>query len=267
MAEGAQRTKDHRGLASDTCGFRRDPRPWHHNYLALRANRAVLEHARAALSPRRAGTRVLDVGCGSAPFARLFAESFYVGCDISAAAIGATVLGENASLPFVDNAFDLVISSETLEHTARVDTAITELIRVARPGGVIFVTVPFLYPTHGLPHDYQRLTEPKLRSAFGDCEILCLKPSNSLLSSPLIVLEYALSLVASVSGPTYVASRALGAVISTLALAVEATLTPLVRRLGLVVAGGRRALVDAVLDSAPSGYALLARKPIGVARR
>jgi ubiquinone/menaquinone biosynthesis C-methylase UbiE len=45
-------------------------------------------------------------------------------------------------LPFDDNTFDFVISSDVIEHTLNPYDATKELIRVLKPGGKICITVP-----------------------------------------------------------------------------------------------------------------------------
>jgi SAM-dependent methyltransferase len=61
-------------------------------------------------------------------------------------------------LPFPDAHFDTVLCTQVLEHVERVETAAAEIARVLRPGGHALVTVPFLYPTHEAPYDFQRFT-------------------------------------------------------------------------------------------------------------
>lgn len=246
--------------APNSASRRRDPRPWHHNYLALRLNRRVIGQAQRLVRAASPRLRVLDAGCGAAPFAVLFPDSQYVACDISADAEAAAVLADNAFLPFLSDTFDLVIGSETLEHTVHVDRAAAELVRVARPGGLVFVSVPYLYPLHGMPYDYQRLTEVKLRTAFESCEILELRGANSIMTTWLVTLEYALTLVCSVNRVIYWFSRIVGTILSTLALGIEVLAVPVARALGHKASPSRAAMVDQILASMPSGYALLARK-------
>lgn len=49
-------------------------------------------------------------------------------------------------LPFKDNCFDVVICSEVLEHIPNDDIAISELVRILKPGRVLAVSVPRFYP-------------------------------------------------------------------------------------------------------------------------
>ena len=61
------------------------------------------------------------------------------GADGSSAA---TVEGDALALPFDDGEFDRIIAAEILEHIPDDRTAMEELFRVLKPGGVLAVTVP-----------------------------------------------------------------------------------------------------------------------------
>ena len=54
--------------------------------------------------------------------------------------------GDATRLPFADDSFDRVITSEVLEHIQDDVAAIDELVRVLRPGGTFAATVPTWYP-------------------------------------------------------------------------------------------------------------------------
>lgn len=91
----------------------------------------------------------------------------YVGLDYPATA-GALygtrphVFGDAAALPFADASFDTVMLLDVLEHVSEPEAALHEASRVLVAGGRLLVTIPFAYPLHDLPHDYQRFTGPGL---------------------------------------------------------------------------------------------------------
>jgi SAM-dependent methyltransferase len=76
------------------------------------------------------------------------------------------VLGIAESLPFADGAFDGALSLAVLEHVRDPFRAAGELARVVRPGGKVYVAVPFLQPYHGYPHHYYNMTRTGLENLF-----------------------------------------------------------------------------------------------------
>jgi 2-polyprenyl-6-hydroxyphenyl methylase / 3-demethylubiquinone-9 3-methyltransferase len=99
---------------------------------------------------------VLNVGSG--PFLefdtlRAHGNRFAI-CDIDERAIevarrhhGARLLGAEVSrvgepLPFESNTFDLVVSMDVIEHVLCPEPWLSELVRVTRPGGRVFLTTP-----------------------------------------------------------------------------------------------------------------------------
>ena len=66
-------------------------------------------------------------------------------------------------MEFEDETFDAVVCWSILEHLPNPQKAISELHRVLKPGGEIWVQLPFLYPYHEAPKDYWRVTPDGLR--------------------------------------------------------------------------------------------------------
>jgi len=54
--------------------------------------------------------------------------------------------GDATRLPFADDSFDVVITSEVLEHIQNDVAAISEMVRVLKPGGTFAATVPAWFP-------------------------------------------------------------------------------------------------------------------------
>ena len=95
---------------------------------------------------------VLEVGSGTGRFSHTIAERggrltvLDIGSQLVTRVSGelgsAGVVGDACELPFADASFEVVVSSECVEHTLRPERAIREMCRVCRPGGVVCITSP-----------------------------------------------------------------------------------------------------------------------------
>ena len=65
------------------------------------------------------------------------------------------VRGNLLALPFPDASFDGVILTEVLEHCTDPVGAVNQARRVLKPGGLLLVTSPFLWPEHGIDGEYK----------------------------------------------------------------------------------------------------------------
>jgi SAM-dependent methyltransferase len=78
------------------------------------------------------------------------------------------------ALDFPDDTFAAAVCWSVLEHVPDPQRAVGELRRALRPGGLIWVQLPFLYPYHRSPEDYWRVTPDGLRQWMrGFEEIAC----------------------------------------------------------------------------------------------
>jgi SAM-dependent methyltransferase len=98
-----------------------------------------------------AGARVLDVGAGPGWYDEAFRRSGAAYCVVERdraelatrlpappVAAPAAVAADGAALPFAAGSFDLCFSSNVLEHVAAPFALLAELVRAARPGGIVF---------------------------------------------------------------------------------------------------------------------------------
>lgn len=86
------------------------------------------------------GARVLDVGGGPGYFTQAFRRrgASYVGLDPVEPRV--QVRGDGAALPFRDDTFDVVYSSNVAEHVSRPWDMADEMLRVTRPGGLVVLS-------------------------------------------------------------------------------------------------------------------------------
>ena len=95
------------------------------------------------------GARMLDVGGGPGYFRTAFEEAgaTYVALDSDVGELsgsdlvaGSTVIGDGMHLPFRDGSFDVCYSSNVLEHVEHPWRMGAEMLRVTKPGGIVFLS-------------------------------------------------------------------------------------------------------------------------------
>lgn len=101
------------------------------------------------------GDKILDVGCGNGRLLKILKDKKikYTGVDVSEKLLEIAkkrypqnnfLVANNLNLPFLDNNFDKVFSVAVLHTIPSEDLrkkAISELKRVLKPGGLLFITV------------------------------------------------------------------------------------------------------------------------------
>jgi 2-polyprenyl-6-hydroxyphenyl methylase/3-demethylubiquinone-9 3-methyltransferase len=142
----AHAPRDARALAYDALGERFDAVM--NRYDLERRIALVLDHV-----PRDAGRATLEVGCGLGYLSVRLRERGLepVSVDIagsllrsgrSRGRLAEPVQADALALPFPDRRFDLVVSSDCVEHTPAPRGAVREMARVLRPGGRLVLTCP-----------------------------------------------------------------------------------------------------------------------------
>jgi len=117
---------------------------------------------------------VLDVGAGQSPWRGwLPPDSRYQGIDIKhsnefgmTAGLQDVVYYDGRLMPFADASFDHVICVEVLEHASDPQLLLSEISRVLKNNGKIFLTVPWSARRHHIPHDFHRFTRERLEALF-----------------------------------------------------------------------------------------------------
>lgn len=109
------------------------------------------------------GSKVLDVGAGSAPYRALFAKCDYTTQDFSQlkadqlrhggyAAID--IVSPADTIPVAEASFDVLLCTEVLEHVPKPIAVIQEFGRVLRPGGRLILTAPLGSGIHQEPYHF-----------------------------------------------------------------------------------------------------------------
>ncbi len=112
---------------------------WHH-FLRLRDFHQILSEI-----PLDGVSRVLELGAGDGAQTNALRERFreVVSIDISPSGkLDGIIMADAASLPFVDGYFDLVFSSNVLEHVESIEESLVEMRRVLKLNGIMIHTMP-----------------------------------------------------------------------------------------------------------------------------
>jgi SAM-dependent methyltransferase len=90
-------------------------------------------------------------------------------CVDIAAGPGVDMVADAHDLNLVaDNSVDFVTSVSVLEHVRYPQRVVSEIYRILKPGGMVYISVPFIFPFHADPDDFYRFSHKGL-------EILCEK--------------------------------------------------------------------------------------------
>ena len=116
---------------------------------------------------------VLIIGSGDKCefYRNKFNDSLVINSDVHNQ-FGVDIVFDAHDIPFKDNTFQLVYSSQVLEHTLQPWVVSKEINRVTKTGGFIHTEVPFCFPYHGQPYDFYRFTPGGLRLLFPLCELV-----------------------------------------------------------------------------------------------
>jgi SAM-dependent methyltransferase len=178
----------------DLAGFRHpDTHSW--NWLAHR----VLNNALASAAPHHVNGRLLDIGCGLKPYARLVAPYIteHVGVDHPGSPHALTsvdVLADAYEIPLESASFDTILMSEVLEHLERPTDALTECHRLLRPGGKLILSTPFIWTLHEEPRDFYRYSPYGLRylAERAGFDVVAVTPLGGQWITLALMLGYAL---------------------------------------------------------------------------
>jgi SAM-dependent methyltransferase len=115
------------------------------------------------------GARILDYGCADVPYRHFFGpEVDFVPADLPGNPDAELELNADSSVPVPDAGFDVVLSTQVLEHVEDPARYLAECARVLRPGGRLLLSTHGVFCYHPDPGDYWRWTCAGLRRAVED---------------------------------------------------------------------------------------------------
>ena len=142
-------------------------------------NPQCIEFVRAGLTREEVeGRRVLEVGAlvvnGSVrPVVEALGPASYLGVDLTEGpGVDHVCAAEKLIAEFGDASFDILVSTEMIEHVVDWRAVIHNFKRVVRPGGIIMVTTRSPgFPFHSFPDDHWRFEAKDMRVIFADGSI------------------------------------------------------------------------------------------------
>jgi len=150
----------------DKVPFEFDPNITYPAYLTRnRLLKNIVAHA-----PELTGS-LMDFGCGSKPYRSLFKVDKYVGVDFENPGHPhlneqIDVFYDGQKIPFEDEYFDAVFSTEVFEHIFNLEEILKEINRVMKVSGKILITCPFAICEHEVPNDFARYSSYAIKYIF-----------------------------------------------------------------------------------------------------
>jgi SAM-dependent methyltransferase len=123
--------------------------------------------------------KILNVGCGPGRSSQYLSQFGHVVsieydkycCEFASEKTGLEIInGSITELPFDDQSFDLVCAFDVIEHVEDDQLAVSEMKRVSKNNGVLFITVPTfmsLWSHHDvINHHFRRYKRPQIEQLF-----------------------------------------------------------------------------------------------------
>lgn len=108
--------------------------------------------------------RLIDIGCGTKPYAGLLKPYIgeHIGVDHEDSFHGKDQVdlpGTAYAIPAAEASFDSALCTAVLEHLEEPEQALRECYRILKPGGVAIYSVPFIWHLHEEPRDFYRFSK------------------------------------------------------------------------------------------------------------
>ena len=107
---------------------------------------------------------VIDIGGGElSSYRKYLKKCNYKSINIDKKIQPDFLIKPNEAFPILSNTFDICLMFNLLEHIYDWDKIFFEADRVLKNEGDLLILIPFLYPIHGAPNDYKRVTDQYLK--------------------------------------------------------------------------------------------------------
>jgi len=140
-----------------------NPPVWQHDY---HIQKRLYLNLKTLSSKIRNNAVVVDYGCGTSPYERLFHKkrTSYIKIDIGGNKNADISIKENQFLPLKKGSADLVLSTQVVEHVDNLSLYLSETSRILKRKGSLIISTHGIWPYHKSPDDYRRFTSRGLRS-------------------------------------------------------------------------------------------------------
>jgi SAM-dependent methyltransferase len=130
--------------------------------------------------------RVLDIGSGGSSYHRFFPNRLSVDINPDCKP---DIVANAHHLPFKDGEFEVILSTEMLEHVEDPFQVERELRRVVSSRGILILSTRFVFPLHETPHDYWRFTKYGLKELFKEWDIIEIQAETKNFSTMGALLQ------------------------------------------------------------------------------
>ena len=128
------------------------------------------------------GKRIIEVGSYDVngtirPIVESWEPAEYIGVDLEKGpGVDLTCNAEDLLEKFEKESFDIVISTELIEHVRDWRKVISNLKKICKPDGIILITTrSYGFGYHAYPYDFWRYELEDIQNIFSDCDILALE--------------------------------------------------------------------------------------------
>lgn len=131
---------------------------------------------------------ILDFGCGGSPYRFLFPNADYKRADFKGVPGVDLEIEESGQVAATDRTFDLVLSTQVLEHCPSPLAYLRECHRVLKPQGRLVLSTHGLFEEHGCPNDFTRWTEDGLRRLLAEASFRVTSVSRLTMGPRAVIM-------------------------------------------------------------------------------